>query len=87
LEEKRYHICYHTGAGDEEAETLEEAMKTADENAAYTQQDITIEDNAGNVLAVRHWWGVEYDEENEDAYCEAPICFGRYGYYDDWQID
>ncbi len=86
MEEKRYHICYHTGAGDDYADTLDEAMKIADEGAAYTQQDISIEDENGEEVARRRWCGVEYDEDNEDTYCEDPICFGSYGYYFDWWL-
>lgn len=86
MEKTRYHICYHTGVGDDVADTLEKAMKIADEGAAYTQRDITIEDDDGNMVARRSWWGVEYDETNEDMCCEDPICFGSFGYYGDWYI-
>ena len=50
--------------------------------AAYTQQDITIEDEAGNVVAIRRWYGVQYNKDEDDA--ETPICFGDFGYYADW---
>jgi len=86
MEKGIYRICYHTGAGDTTAETLEEAMRIADQGAAYTQQDISIEDADGNEVARRRWCGVEYDEDDEDLYCEDPICFGSFGYYSDWYI-
>ena len=58
-------------------------MQIADEGAAYTQQKITIEDENGETVMTRPWWGVEYDPGEDD--CEEPICFGSYGYYGDWQ--
>lgn len=85
--EKLFYIRYHTGAGDDIANTLEEAMKIADKGAAYTQQPITIEDDEGSEIARRAWWGVEYDETNDDMYCKDPICFGSFGYYSDWQTN
>ena len=38
-----YYINYCTGAGNERTDTLEEAKRIADEEAAYTQQHIIIE--------------------------------------------
>lgn len=77
-----YYINYHTGAGDDTADTMDKAMQVADAGAAYTQQDITIEDEAGNVVAIRRWYGVQYNKDEDDA--ETPICFGDFGYYADW---
>lgn len=76
-----YTINYNTGIT-ARANTIEEAKRIADAEAAYTQEPITIEDESGDEIARRHWWGVEYDENV--APCEDPICFGNYGYYDDW---
>ena len=78
----RYYVNYNTGAGNEWADTLEAAKALADEGAAYTQVPIVIEDEDGNVVARRPWWGVAYDAD-EDA-DEAPICFGDFGYFGDW---
>lgn len=78
-----YYINYHTGSGNETAADLDEAKRIADENAAYTQEAITIHDETGDEVARRNWWGVKYDPEN-DPDTEDPICFGDYGYYGDW---
>lgn len=93
----KYYIDYNTGAGNEYAETLEEAKALADEGACYTQQSIHIyevESETDNDIdydyyetprqpvAIRNWYGVAYDEE--ESYEENPICFGDFGYYGDW---
>lgn len=78
-----FYINYNTGAGNKCADTLDEAMAMADDGACYTQADITIEDEDGTPILTRHWYGVEFDEdENED---KDPILFGSYGYYTDWR--
>jgi hypothetical protein len=80
-----YYINYNTGAGDETISgTLKDAMKAADEGAAYTQVDITIEDNNGNVIAVRSWWGTAYDPDEADYSEDEAICFGSFGHYGAW---
>ena len=78
-----YRIRYNTGAGDETAETLEAAKSAADEGASHTQQPIVIEDEFGNEVARRQWWGVSdgWKDEND------PIRFGEFGFYGDWQED
>lgn len=76
-----YYVDYHTGAGNEYAKTLEEAMSIADKGAEYTQQDISIIDENGTAVAERTWEPLPYDEDFEDA---APILFGEYGFYRDW---
>lgn len=78
-----YYINYHTGAGDDTADTLDEAMKLADEGAAYTKCGITIEDENGNEVAGRNWYGVPYSEDDDEP-SDDPICFGDFGYYGDW---
>ena len=80
-----YMIRYNTGAGDEEVNgTLDEAKAIADDGAAYTQQDIVIEDEDGNEVARRVWYGVELTDEymtdDEDKY----ITFGSFGFYAPW---
>jgi hypothetical protein len=74
-------INYQTGIT-EEAETLQEAMEKADNGAAYTQQNIIIEDENGNWVAKRSWWGCLTGIEE----CENPIQFGDFGFYGDWEI-
>ena len=77
-----YYINYCTGAGNERADTLEEAKRIADNGAAYTQQPIIIEDEDGREITRRPWWNVAY---NGHALPETnPICYGDYGYYGDW---
>lgn len=93
----QYYVNFNTGVGDETVNgTLEDAMKIADEGVAYTQEDIEIyevgshQDENGqyrlNLVAIRHWWGVEYDpEETEDDESEV-ICFGTFGHYGSWNV-
>lgn len=78
-----YYINFNTGEGNEWASTLEEAMKIADDGAAYTQKDIVIENKDGKEVLRRRWWGVPYDEHEVEE--ESPICFEQYGYFGDWQ--
>jgi hypothetical protein len=75
-------INYHTGAGNQVIETddLEDAMRTADAGACYTQQPITIEDAEGNAIAERAWRDVGPIESND------PIRFGTAGHYEDWWL-
>ena len=80
-----YWIRYGTGAGDEEIiGTLDDAKRAADDGAAYTQIDIVIEDEDGNEITRRRWWGVELTDEymtdDEDKY----ITFGSFGFYAPW---
>ena len=80
---ERYYINYHTGAGDKLISgTLDDAKQAADSGACYTQRDITIEDEDGNEICRRRWWGVAYDED--EGVEESPITFGAFGYYGDW---
>ncbi|TCL43205.1 hypothetical protein [Harryflintia acetispora] len=79
-----YYINYHTGAGDNNAETLEQAKVLADQGAAYTQQPITIHDEDGEEVARRNWFGVEYNAEDDQETMD-PITYGSFGYYGDWQ--
>lgn len=83
----KYYINYGTGAGNEYAETLEEAMTIADEGAAYTQRDIRITDaESGELAAIRQWWGVVYDPDESGEAEEEIIAFGEFGYYGAWNI-
>ena len=79
-----YYIKYHTGAGDETAASIDEAKRIADDGAAYTQQSITIEDEDGNEITRRPWWGVEYDPDETEDTVDEIISFGKFGYYGAW---
>lgn len=76
-----YIVKWHTGVEDDAFDTLDDAMRFADANACYTQQNITIEDEDGNIICERHWWGTAIDDDDDLI---DPIDFGAYGYYDDW---
>lgn len=84
----KFYIDFGTGAGNFYEESLEKAMEAADEEVAYTQQDIKIyavDENGyinDNLEMVRIWCGYEYRPEEEP--CENPICFGTFGFYSDW---
>lgn len=78
----KYLVNFHTGAGNEYFDSLEEAKAFADEAVAYTEQPISIEDEDGCEIIHRSWYGVEY---NEDDDMEDPICFGSDGFYGDWE--
>lgn len=81
-----YHIKYHTGGGDSSVETddISVAQEAADAGASYTQQPITIEDDGGEVVCRREWWGVRYSPDEGEA--DDPILFGAAaGHYGDWQ--
>ena len=81
-----YMIRYNTGAGDEEITgTLATAKRIADDGAAYTQQDIVIEDESGDEVARRVWYGVELTEEDMTEDEDQYITFGSFGYYAPWQ--
>lgn len=78
-----YIVDFNTGAGNiNNIETLEKAMKIADENTCYTQCNIDIEDSeTGRVVATRRWYGVAPSAEDEEYNI---IKFGSFGFYDDW---
>lgn len=78
---EQYTIDYGTGAGNMTIHgCLPLAQLMADKNAAYTQTDITILDEQGNELLVRHWFGCNDGIELNSN----PITFGIDGYYADW---
>lgn len=79
-----YIINYNNGVKNECDGTLEQAKKMADDGAAYTQCNITIENEKGERVAGRSWWGVPYDpNETEDEEDEV-IQFGNFGHYSAW---
>jgi len=75
-----YLINYRTGAGNEQADTLEDAMAAAEKNAAYTQADIHIEDKDGNVVARLPWVGCAAGEDDD-----VTVDFGEFGFYGEWE--
>lgn len=79
---EKYYINYGTGAGNEWTNSIEEAMKIAKENCAYTQCNIKIQDENHKDLYKSLWIGIKYDP-NEDQ--DEPIAiFGNFGYYTAW---
>lgn len=80
----KYYIDYGTGAGNEWAPTVEAAKKIADNGAAYTQRAIVIEDESGQEIARRQWWGVRYDPGETDEKETDIIDFGDFGYFGAW---
>jgi len=58
---KQYIIDFGTGAGNDEADTLEEAMKIAEEGLTYTLQPVTIYSDGAEV-ALLPWFGIEPEE-------------------------
>lgn len=83
MDYQEWHIDYRTGAGNETVYgTLEQAKKIADDGAAYTQCDIVIMSADNDVVAIRRWVGVNYENGYES---ESPILFGTFGFYDDWE--
>jgi len=77
---KQYIIDFGTGAGNDEADTLEEAMKIAEEGLTYTLQPVTIYSDGAEV-ALLPWFGIE-PEEGEVVTSR----FGSHGYYGEWII-
>lgn len=83
---KNYLIDWGTMQEAYEASSLDEVKKYVDDNAAYTQESITICDEDGNEIARRQWWNNEFDPDlYEDGEEADVITYGSYGYYDVWQ--
>lgn len=76
----KYFIDYNTGAGNDEADTLEEAMKMVEEDVTYTGQDVSIYRN-GTLVANLPWWGVSAGDDDV-----VTVDFGSFGYYGEWVI-
>ncbi len=88
---KKYLIDYNTGAGNNFADSIEDAKQKADEGAAYTQKDIVIYEGKSNTptsewkeILRRNWWGVPFDPEETEETKEEIIQFGSFGYYGAW---
>lgn len=81
----RYYVKYCTGVGDDVVDgTLEDAMRVADEAAAYTQREICIADENDDLIAMRDWkpyhWSCDYDDR------KGLIEFNDFGFYDRWRF-
>lgn len=80
-----YVIDYGTGVKEIVIGTLEDAKRAADEGASYTQMSIMILDKEEKMVAVRKWYGVEFNPDLfEDGKYADVICFGDFGYFDEW---
>ncbi len=83
----KYIIKHHTGAGDIELiGTLEDAMQEADKGIAYTQNDITIFGESGEIVALRPWCGVPFNPDETEETEDEIIDFGAFGYFGAWAI-
>ena len=78
---KEYFVDFGTGAGNFYEKNLERAMRKADKEATYTQEDIVIYNYKGEVVASRKWIGIQYDDRWPEI---KPIIFGDFGFYTDW---
>lgn len=75
-----YTVRFGTGAGDySSAKPLDELMQEVAEKATYTQEDVRIEDAAGETVARLPWYGVK--AEDGDA---VTADFGDFGFYGEW---
>ncbi|MFA5559213.1 MAG: hypothetical protein WDA59_07160 [Methanofastidiosum sp.] len=83
---KKYLVNFGTGAGNEYADTIEEAKRIAVEQASYTQASIKIElvneddEEENEVIARLPWWGVQPGEDDE-----VIVDFGEFGFYGEWE--
>jgi len=83
---KKYLVNFGTGAGNEYADTIEEAKELAVEGATYTQCSITIElvnendEEENEVVAKLPWWSVQLGEDDE-----VTVQFGEFGFYGEWE--
>lgn len=80
-----FRIDYNNGLWDECDGTLDDAKAAADEGAAYTQCDITIEDENGEEVARRKWYGVQFDPAETETTEDDVIQFGSFGFFDRWE--
>lgn len=86
-----YSIKYYTGVDDIVVnDSLDNVMKIADENSAYTQTNIEIVNNeTGCIAAERRWCGIAFNPDiyEDDEISEDDILsFGSFGYYEPWMI-
>jgi len=75
---KKYFVDFGAGAGNEWADTIEEAMTLAVEGLSYTQETVNIYDGE-NIVATLPWYGIKPD--NDDVITAR---FGDFGFYGEW---
>lgn len=76
---EKFTINYHTGVIEEvEVEDLAEAKAIAEEGMAYTQENVTIEQD-GEVITTSYWCPVPAEDEDEVLFD-----FGDFGFYQPW---
>ena len=78
--DRQYFIDFGTGAGNEGADTLEEAMEIAEEGLTYTLQPVTIYSDGAEVARLP-WFGIEPGEDEV-----VTSRFGSHGYYGEWIV-
>jgi hypothetical protein len=82
-----YFVKFNTGAGDFEfTGTLETVMLEADKGVAYTQRDVSIENENGKLVAFRRWWGIAFNPDETEEEESEIIEFGSFGYYGAWEL-
>lgn len=77
---KKYVINYHTGVTNVvEVDSLQEAKEIAQDGMTYTQENVTIETEDGEVITKSRWYGAAPDEDDQ-----VLMQFGDYGFYQIW---
>lgn len=80
--ENKFLVDYQTGAGNQEAATLEEAQALAVKNLSYTQESVYVINKETNErVAYLPWYGVAPEED--DVITER---FGDAGFYGEWIV-
>ena len=69
---------------DVEVEDLNEAKEIAEEQMSYTQQNVTIQNEDRQLLAVSRWYGYEATEEEKEDNLVL-VEFGNSGFYGIWE--
>ena len=69
-------------------DNLKDAIQFADDNVAFTQQDIKIYTRDKTIM-MRKWYGYEFSEDEYFADYEygKPISYGKFGFYTGWILD
>lgn len=76
---EKFTINYHTGVIEEvEVEDLQEAKRIAEEGMAYTQENVTIEQD-GEVITTSYWFPVPASDDDD-----VLKDFGDFGFYQVW---
>lgn len=75
-----FYVNYGTGTGNEYIQgSLDDAKKAAEENLAYTQQSVRIQNESGKDVAVLPWYDTEPEEDDV-----VTARFGESGFYGEW---